>query len=360
MRNFVPVKAQFFPAAFFLAASLVATAASMAATATPADNADRPIAFAKTPAAVQATLKATAGKDPVNNIIRHVDDEGVVFAAEITKPDGSSRDLLVANNGALLSLEMTLAEITGPAQAAIKTQAGKNPITTIDKTFDDDQIAFEVTLATPAGEKNFTVSDEGQLQRLDIFPGEAPAIINAAIKKQAGSEKITLVEKVFTPPDISYDVTLTKLDGDTKTFTLNSNGELSCVEVTLDQTPKAVREAIVGVLGKNKLLSINEDLDESGATYDVVMAGAGAAGKTRDFSVDATGKLLSEQVFIDQIPAEARKTILEQIGGGKILQIDKSYEPDSGVLPFVVHGLKGGKEFNFSVGPKGRFLGMDE
>ncbi|HVU37998.1 MAG TPA: hypothetical protein VHC95_06655 [Opitutales bacterium] len=352
------MKAQFFPAGVFLAASLVATAASMAATATPADNADRPIAFAKTPAAVQATLKATAGKDPVNNIIRHVDDEGVIFAAEITKPDGSSRDLLVTNNGTLLSLEMTLAEITGPAQAAIKTQAGKNTITTIDKTFDDDQIAYAVTLATPAGEKNFTISDEGQLQRLDVLPGETPAIINAAIKKQAGSEKITLVEKVFTPPDISYDVTLTKLDGDTKTFTLNSNGELSCVEVTLDQTPKAVRETIVGVLGRNKLLSINEDLDESGVTYDVVMAGA--AGKTRDFSVDATGKLLSEQVFIDQIPAEARKTILEQIGGGKILQIDKSYEPDSGVLPFVVHGRKGGKEFNFSVGPKGRFLGMDE
>jgi hypothetical protein len=31
-----------------------------------------------------------------------------------------------------------------------------------------------------------------------------------------------------------------------------------------------------------------------------------------------------------------------------------------GVFPFEVEGRKDGKPFDFSVGPKGRFLGMDD
>ena len=45
---------------------------------------------------------------------------------------------------------------------------------------------------------------------------------------------------------------------------------------------------------------------------------------------------------------------------GRILRIDKSFEPRQGVLPCEIEAHKEGKPFNFSVGPKGRFLGMDE
>jgi hypothetical protein len=35
-------------------------------------------------------------------------------------------------------------------------------------------------------------------------------------------------------------------------------------------------------------------------------------------------------------------------------------EKKAGVLPYEVTGRKDGKPFNFSVGPRGRFLGMDD
>jgi hypothetical protein len=68
-----------------------------------------------------------------------------------------------------------------------------------------------------------------------------------------------------------------------------------------------------------------------------------------------------EQVALeDTIPA-VRKTIRQKMGDGKILRIDKSLvEKRMGVLAFEVQGRKDGKPFNFSVGPQGRFLWMDD
>jgi hypothetical protein len=40
--------------------------------------------------------------------------------------------------------------------------------------------------------------------------------------------------------------------------------------------------------------------------------------------------------------------------------VDKSFDARRGVLPYEIEARKDGKPFNFSVGPKGRFLGMDD
>ena len=82
-------------------------------------------------------------------------------------------------------------------------------------------------------------------------------------------------------------------------------------------------------------------------------------GKVRDIIVSPSGKLESIQVFLSEIPPEAQKTIKDKIGAGKIVRVDKSFTPRHGVEPYEVEGRKDGKSCNFSVGPKGRFLGMD-
>jgi len=67
------------------------------------------------------------------------------------------------------------------------------------------------------------------------------------------------------------------------------------------------------------------------------------------------------EVTLRDVAPKARNSIQSQIGDGKILRIDQSMsEIDKGVLPYQVEGRKDGKPFDFSVGPKGRFLGMDD
>jgi hypothetical protein len=55
-----------------------------------------------------------------------------------------------------------------------------------------------------------------------------------------------------------------------------------------------------------------------------------------------------------------RQTLTNRIGNGRILQIDRSFLKKKEVFPYEIEGLKDGKPFDFSVGPKGRFLGMDD
>jgi hypothetical protein len=76
--------------------------------------------------------------------------------------------------------------------------------------------------------------------------------------------------------------------------------------------------------------------------------------------VGPNGNLLSVEINQSRVPPAAMRTIETRMGSGKILRINKSFEKIMGVNPFEVEGRKDGKPFDFSVGPRGRFLGMDD
>ena len=63
---------------------------------------------------------------------------------------------------------------------------------------------------------------------------------------------------------------------------------------------------------------------------------------------------------MEETPPAVRRTIRARMGDGKVLRIDRSFVEQQGVMPYEVQGRKDGKPFDFSVGPRGRFLGMDD
>jgi uncharacterized membrane protein YkoI len=120
-----------------------------------------------------------------------------------------------------------------------------------------------------------------------------------------------------------------------------------------------VQKTITGQLAGGKLRSLDKEHDDDGITYDVELTAAD--GQEKSFTLAANGAIMSEQVSLQEVTPAARRSIKEQIGDGKILRIDRSLlERNEGVLPYEVQGRKNGKPFDFSVGPRGRFLGMDD
>ena len=73
----------------------------------------------------------------------------------------------------------------------------------------------------------------------------------------------------------------------------------------------------------------------------------------------ADGKLISEEVALAEVPQPARKTINNRVGKGQIHRIDKCFG-DKNEVTFEVMAKKDGKRFDFTVGPRGRFLGMNK
>lgn len=256
------------------------------------------------------------------------------------------------------SKTVALSETPDAVQKTIATQIGNGQLGDIDRSTENGETVFEVDYTAKSGtEDDFTVAEDGTVLSLGVGLAETPAVVQKTIQAQLAGWQISGINKNVAETEVSYDVTLAK-DGREKSFNVAGDGTLSTRSVELSETPAAAQAQIKAQLGDSKLKSIDEDFDPEGNSFDVEAEAKGGGRVT--FSVAPDGRLLSEGVGFNQVPPAARKNILEKMGDGKILEIDKAFaETREGVRGYEVQGRKAGREFDFSVGPRGRFLGMD-
>jgi hypothetical protein len=95
--------------------------------------------------------------------------------------------------------------------------------------------------------------------------------------------------------------------------------------VNLTDLPEVVQKAIKAQAEGGKLGEIDKVEEDDEVTYEV---GLTRDGKDRDFSVDEEGALLSEEVYLTEIPAAVQKTIKATLGQATLDSIDKDYDED--------------------------------
>ena len=257
---------------------------------------DETVALSDTPYAVQKTIKSQVADGKMGDITKHVEDLDTVYDVELTANNGFERDFTVAQDGTLLNVEVTLAETPAEVRQTIKSELDGSGPDSIDKNLDD--------------------------------------------------------------ANISYDIEGPGTDGKETDFTVDQDGTLLSRQVALTEMPYAVQKTIAAQLNGGKVDTIAENLDDGGTNFDVAVTTLG--GSETGFNVAADGTMTSKEVGLNEVPARARATIRNRIGDGTILRVDKSFVRRDNVLPFVVEGRRDGKPFDFSVGPRGKFLGMDD
>jgi uncharacterized membrane protein YkoI len=254
--------------------------------------ADETIALSDAPPAVKKTIQDQVADGKMGGITKHAEDLDTVYDVDLTAKDNSERDFTVAQDGTLLSTEVTLAEIPAAVRQTINSELNGGSLDSIDKNLDDS--------------------------------------------------------------DISYDIEGKARDGKETDFTVDADGTISSRQIDLTGTPDSVQKTIAAQLNGGKVKTIDENFDDDGTNFDVTVTAS------EGFNVDADGTLTSKEISLDDVPARARETIQNRIGDGTILRVDKSFVRRENVLPFEVEGRKDGKSFDFSVAPRGRFLGMDD
>jgi len=255
------------------------------------------------------------------------------------------------------SRTVALSETPVAVQKTVNARVGDGKLGDIDKSLSSGETVYDVGLTTKDGqERDFTVAEDGTLLNTEVALAEIPAAVQKTIQAQAEGWGLESIDKNLDDSEISYDVEVSK-DGRKKSFTVDEGGTLLSAEITLAETPAAVQKTVRAQVSDGKLKGIDEMFDDDGVTYDAEVTSKD--GHDRAFTVGPDGRLLSEEVTLDAVSPAARKTIKEEIGDGKILRIDKALvEKQQGVLPYEVQGRKDGKPFDFSVGPRGKFLGM--
>jgi uncharacterized membrane protein YkoI len=306
---------------------------------------------------VQQTIQSNLDGRTVTHIARTVDEGDVSYDIETTAGDGELWDMTVDEDGTLQSIEVLLSEVPPAVQTAINTQTGKGRLEGVEKLMDDGETTYQAGITAMNGdERDFTFSEDGTLLSQEVGLSDLPPALQMAVNRQIGQGNLEEIDKNFDEGAITYDATMTDTAGQERDFTLAENGMLLSEEVSLSDLPPALQAAVNGQVGQGKLEGIDETFDGGTADYEASMATSD--GQERDFTLGSDGTLVSREISLSETPAVVQDTITRRIGGGKIIEIDQSY--DTKRPQYQVEGEKDGQSIDFTVGPKGRLLGMGD
>lgn len=259
--------------------------------------------------------------------------------------------------GAEAAKILSIHQVPSPVKKTIEDQAAGLKLGNIEREQDNGEVTYSVTVTKNGDERDFTVAEDGGLLAVEVTLDEVPPAVQTAIKSQIGPGELDSLHKSFEEGGLNYEVDFTRKDGVERFFSLTPEGKLATIQMSLEEIPTAVRKTIEANRGNGKPGNIYRMTEKSEVSYDAEVI---FEDKTRDLMVAENGKLQSIQVFFSETPSPVQATIKEKLGDGKLVRIDRSYEANRGVLPYEVEARKDGKPFNFSVGPRGRFMGMDD
>lgn len=253
------------------------------------------------------------------------------------------------------SKTVSIHQVPAAVKKTIEDQATGFKLGDIEREETDGEVTYTAKISKEGQESDFTVAEDGRLLTVEVELEETPSAVQKTIKAQVGEGEVDSIEKNVEEDD--YEVEFVRKDGTDSFFSVRPDGKLSTVQVTLSEIPAAVRKTIEANLGKGKLGNVYRLSEDAAVSYDAEVK---YEEKPRELVIAENGKLESVQVSLSETPEPVQKTIKEKLGDGKLIRIDRSFEQKMGVMPYEVEARKDGKPFNFSVGPRGRFLGMDE
>ena len=135
---------------------------------------------------------------------------------------------------------ITFTQAPAAVQATIKKYATEAEIKKIEKGEDDGKIVYEVAITKSGKDSELTIARNGKLLSVEevIALADVPKPAQQTINAQAGTAKIETVEKVTKDGRVSYEATFAKGEKKLK-VEVNANGKvLSTEDVTEVKNPK--------------------------------------------------------------------------------------------------------------------------
>jgi hypothetical protein len=117
---------------------------------------EKPIKLEQTPAAVRKTIEGQIAGGKLIEITQDDDKGDVSYATQYRTKSGQDREFTVGQDGSLLRNEVGIEELSPELQKAIRGQAGEAKIESIEKSMEDGEVSYDVSLRRKNGEGFFT------------------------------------------------------------------------------------------------------------------------------------------------------------------------------------------------------------
>jgi uncharacterized membrane protein YkoI len=241
-----------------------------------------------------------------------------------------------------------LGHLPKPVQAAIRKHTADGKLGPIDKITEDGEVSYDVEVTQGDKTRTFTIGPKGELLSMEVFPDELPAAVQKAIGKIKGT--LGEINKVTEDGETSYDVEITVV-GKIRNFTFSEDGQSVSLEISLEETPAAVKKAIESQTVDGKLNSIEKVTDDGEVSYEVEII---QAGKLHNLTFSADGQSVSLEIALEETPAAVKKAIESQTADGKLNSIEKV--TDDGEVFYDVEVIKNQETRSLSFDANGALI----
>jgi len=250
--------------------------------------------------------------------------------------------------------ERMLARLPAPVKKTIRVQLGDGQLRGVEKNDENGDVTYDVEMVRQGRTRSFTVESDGDLLDSEVFLEELPAPIQQAIKAKVGNSTLGEINKT-AGEETDYDVEMIG-GGRTRKFTLDASGKLTNEEVFPGELPEGIQNAIRKEAGGGTLDEITRCFEPSGILYDVDVT---ENGKARTLTFDAKGALLSkeEDVALSEVPAAAQKEIQTLSGAGRLLTIARVTE--NATVSFDVDIRRNGRVKSYTLDSEGKLLASE-
>jgi uncharacterized membrane protein YkoI len=249
------------------------------------------------------------------------------------------------------------AQLPPPVQKGLQAQLGGGTFGVIEREEDEGEVTYTAEIIKSGRARDYTVDEAGTLVGMEVFASELPLPVQKTIQSLIAQGTIDSIDKALDDTEPRYDIDWKLKNGTLRSVSVYESGKLESVQVTLEETPAAARGAITNEAAKAQIKEIFKSIEDNLVYYDVTI---NRDGRDREFSVTDKGKLDSRQLFLSELPSQAQASVQRTIGAGKLVRIDQVFDKKKGVFPYEVESLVNGKPYDFSIGPKGTFLGLDQ
>ncbi len=221
------------------------------------------VSFTDLPAAAQKTVQEQLRGGKVGEIDSDEQDGEACYTVTIARA-GQEQDVTVAVDGRLLSVEVELAETPVAVQKTIQTELRGGTLDSVEKAFEDDGgFRYEVDTTTKDGaDRAFAVAADGNLVSMQVTLEELPAAVRKTIQEHAANGTLGDIYRMFEGSEISYTVEMTR-NGKDREFSVTADGKLESVRVFPAELPALGQKTLRETIGTGKLVRIDKTVDDS-------------------------------------------------------------------------------------------------
>jgi uncharacterized membrane protein YkoI len=161
------------------------------------------IPLEQTPPAVRETINKTIGNATLDDIEKDVDDGKANYDVDMTTQSGVTRNFTVEEDGHISSQQIALEDVPLAARDTIEAEVNRSGAKAgnIYRTKDEDGIGYDVEIQRNGKNAEFSVSQDGKLESVQVFPEELPAVGQRTLRQRIAGGKLSRIDKEFDEND---------------------------------------------------------------------------------------------------------------------------------------------------------------